>query len=301
MVLEDRPDMPRFSLVLATLGRTDTLPALFASLVEQTLQDFELIVVDQNEDDRVLDALSRFKGQLNVKHLRSLPGLSRARNAAAPHIEGEIVAWPDDDCTYPPLLLERVASEFERLPEMGVFIGHKVDPDRHVRAELDEFWKQAAQPRRVLGHEVWSIGTCSITFFMRKDVLDDVGAFDEELGIGSGSRWQSSEDVDLPWRAANRGHLLMHDRSVVVYHPLYFPFDFDSREERERYLSRVCLYAPGVGRAWRKNRFPLGKVALYLIRPAGGALINILRGRVFEARCQIASARGRFAGWLTRA
>jgi ATP-dependent exoDNAse (exonuclease V) alpha subunit len=45
--------MPRFSLIVPTLGRTTEVAKLFASIVDQNRSDVELIVVDQNGDDRI--------------------------------------------------------------------------------------------------------------------------------------------------------------------------------------------------------------------------------------------------------
>ena len=46
--------MPRFSLIVPTLGRTTEVAELFASIVDQNRSDVELIVVDQNDDDRIV-------------------------------------------------------------------------------------------------------------------------------------------------------------------------------------------------------------------------------------------------------
>ncbi len=42
-----------FSLIVATLGRTDELIAFLESLVAQSERNFEVIVVDQNPDERL--------------------------------------------------------------------------------------------------------------------------------------------------------------------------------------------------------------------------------------------------------
>ena len=68
----------RISLVLATVGRTEELTNLLRSLAGQTCQSFELIVVDQNSDDRLVPILQGAQCGVGIKHLRSLPGLSRA-------------------------------------------------------------------------------------------------------------------------------------------------------------------------------------------------------------------------------
>ena len=92
--------MPRFSLIVATKNRTDDLLTLLGSLRSQLMQSFEILIVDQNPDDRLIPVLSQF-ADLPIRHLHSKPGLSRARNVALPLCTGDIIAFPDDDCWYP--------------------------------------------------------------------------------------------------------------------------------------------------------------------------------------------------------
>ena len=104
----------RFSLVVATLGRTTELQKLLKSLDQQTHRDFEIIVVDQNTDDRLLPVLSTFENRMEVRRLISVPGLSRARNVGLGTITGNVVCFPDDDCWYPSDLLARLNQLFCR-------------------------------------------------------------------------------------------------------------------------------------------------------------------------------------------
>ena len=98
----------RFDLVVATVDRTDDLALLLASLAAQEHRAFRVLVVDQNADDRVEPLLARHP-ELDVLHLRSARGLSRARNAALPRLEAEIVGFPDDDCSYSPRRCSRAS------------------------------------------------------------------------------------------------------------------------------------------------------------------------------------------------
>jgi glycosyltransferase involved in cell wall biosynthesis len=91
--------MPRFSLIVPTLGRTEEAEKLFASLVEQKRSDLELIVVDQNDDDRLLPVLKDLPQNFSVIHLKQQEkNVSLARNKGMDAATGEILAFPDDDC-----------------------------------------------------------------------------------------------------------------------------------------------------------------------------------------------------------
>src|SRR4051812_21456238 len=98
----------RLSLLLATFGRAEELHPLMQSLRGQTFRDFELIVIDQNSDDRVAPVLAEYAGDFPIEYLRSTPGHSRAFNAGLASVTGDVVAFPDDDCWYDPDVLERV-------------------------------------------------------------------------------------------------------------------------------------------------------------------------------------------------
>src|ERR1700742_1620555 len=94
---------PLFSLVVSTKGRTSELIPLLESLQRQTFRDFDVLVVDQNEEASLVPLLSQAWG-FPLKHLRcpGERGLSRGRNVGWRACAGRFVAFPDDDCWYEP-------------------------------------------------------------------------------------------------------------------------------------------------------------------------------------------------------
>ena len=100
---------PTFDLVVATVDRVEPLGRLLASLERQTHRAFRVLLVDQNEDDR-LDAVLAEHGELDLVRLRvAARPLPRAERGARRGSRRTLVAFPDDDCEYPDDLLERVA------------------------------------------------------------------------------------------------------------------------------------------------------------------------------------------------
>jgi glycosyltransferase involved in cell wall biosynthesis len=66
--------MPELSLIIATLGRTLELDRLMATLVNQSFRNFEIIIVDQNADDRLTSFVQAAKNNgLILTHLRHQP------------------------------------------------------------------------------------------------------------------------------------------------------------------------------------------------------------------------------------
>ena len=120
-------ELPSFDLVVATVDRVTELGSLFESLEQQTHRAFRVLLVDQNDDDRIEEVL-RDRDSLNVEHLRSKRGLSVARNAALGTIEAQLVAFPDDDCILPYDLLERVARRFAADSTIDGLTGRAVTP-----------------------------------------------------------------------------------------------------------------------------------------------------------------------------
>jgi glycosyltransferase involved in cell wall biosynthesis len=112
--------MPRFSLIVATRDRTSELSRFIASLRSNSLQDFELIVVDQNDDDRLGSILADALPFDQLRVIRCPIGVSRARNAGLDAARGEILAFPDDDCWYPNDILQSVSTWFESHPAKGM-------------------------------------------------------------------------------------------------------------------------------------------------------------------------------------
>jgi glycosyltransferase involved in cell wall biosynthesis len=68
----------RVSLVVPTVNRTAELTRLLESLLCQEFKDFEILIVDQTCDDKIVRVLNDYISQLNIRRIwRPAPGRRR--------------------------------------------------------------------------------------------------------------------------------------------------------------------------------------------------------------------------------
>lgn len=274
----------KVSLIVATVGRTSELHRLLMSLVSQTYTNLELIVVDQNGDDRLHEILAPFRGRLTIIHITSQLGVSRARNEGMKSMTGDIVGFPDDDCWYPQDLLSTVVRSLEQYRCDGV-TGRVICQD-----EANVYSKFDGTAGPVSLTNVWR-RACAVTIFLTRRIIETVGGFDETMGPGAGTPWVGGEDIDYPVRAMKAGFSLLYLPEIQVFHPN--PFD----QGWEKMANRAYMYGAGIGRVWKKHGFPLWIVAYYLIRPLGGTFICLVMGERSKAKYHWNALRGRLSGW----
>jgi glycosyltransferase involved in cell wall biosynthesis len=277
----------KFSLIMATQGRTQEIERFLSCLDAQSDRDFELIVVDQNPDDRLSTLLNPYQLRFPVMHLRSERGVSRARNVGLRYVSGEVVGFPDDDCWYPPDLLERVSEYLHERSDLHGITGRVTDWEGTFDARFD---RSSGLLNRC---NAWQ-RTAAVCLFIRYPVVEAIGKFDETLGPNSGTIWGGGEDIEYALRALQAGFKIHYDPALVVFHPNPLKYGYQNA------LGRAYCYGAGIGRVWRKYEYPLWLVAYHLLRPTGGALLSLITGRLDKARYHWSAFRGRLRGWLSK-
>jgi glycosyltransferase involved in cell wall biosynthesis len=275
--------MTRFSLIIATLGRDRDLAVLFDSLLAQQRDDFEVIVVDQNRDERLAPILAAYAPRLALAHLRTERAhANAARNLGLRAARGEIVAFPDDDCWLPDGVLARVDAAFADVT-LAVLTGPAAAPKGGLGSGR---WR--ADAGAITPKNVWT-SVIEFNLWLRRDVALALGGLDERLGPGT--PWGSAEGNDLVARALRAGHRALYDPELRIVHP--------DKRLSDIALARARVYGAGLGVALRRHA-PLGVAVRFAIRPLGGALLALTRGDVAAARYYAATLAGRLSGYFAR-
>ena len=249
--------LPELDLVVATVDRVDQLDRLFDSLERQSYRGFRVLLVDQNEDDRLGPVIERHAG-LDLDRLRSPRGLSRARNAALGSVTADLVAFPDDDCVYADDLLERVARRFAERPDLDGLTGRAVSLGGHRGTELEDGLRGARSRQPLepgdLVHGVPATRRSSSA----SAPSTSISASGREL---PGTRARRSTTSSARCRTA-RGSSTTP--SLTVAHEAAQPSPDALRALGHR-------DGASVGYILRKHRYPARVLARMLVRPVGGA------------------------------
>ncbi|WP_209560390.1 glycosyltransferase [Frigoribacterium sp. PvP032] len=112
-------DGPIVSVVMPVWNRAEYVSTAARSVLAQTLDDWELVIVDDGSDDATPEALARLAmtdPRIRVVH-QERSGVGAARNHGIDVARGRYVAFLDSDNTWRPEFLGRTVAHLERGPE----------------------------------------------------------------------------------------------------------------------------------------------------------------------------------------
>jgi glycosyltransferase involved in cell wall biosynthesis len=278
---------PQLSLLCCTVGRTEKLTRLLASLAAQTRKDFELVIVDQNPPGELDPILAPWRDKLDIRHIRSARGLSRARNVGLGACNTPLVAFPDDDCWWPAQLAERLIKLFADNPDVGLIAGRTKDA-----AGEDSLGLFLNADAEIDTANIWRTGN-SNSIFARTQAARAINGFDEALGVGADSPFKSGEETDFVLRLLSNGVRGKYIADLVVHHD-------QAPQGGAAGLARAQGYAQGYGRVLRRHRFGGLFVLTRIARSSARAALNLAQGDLDGARYKALWALGTIKGYCAR-
>ena len=213
-----------FSVVIATI-RPNTLPFSVRAVRRQTREDWELIIVGQGADP----ALASFATQMKVLDSRiryihlDKKGVSGARNAGIQAAKGDWIAITDDDCEPAPDWLETIAACATSVERLHLVGGSLIVPPRPFAkiatcpgglCPKEVLYDPAATPQCAPSGWDW----CSANFAISRELVGQIGFFDEYLGPGTGAYFPAAEDTDYKLRIESAGLRMLATPRSVVHH-----------------------------------------------------------------------------------
>jgi cellulose synthase/poly-beta-1,6-N-acetylglucosamine synthase-like glycosyltransferase len=194
---------PPVSVVVPTFQRRERVTRAIRSVIEQTFDDWELIVVDDGSTDGTGEAVAALRDPRLYYHWQPNGGLGAARNAGLRLARGPVVAFLDSDDRWRSDHLALVTEVFRRHPDALLvttnprWLLRGSDPPDRARL-IDPL------PLCFLGNFVG----CPSAVAVQRDPVRRIGGFDEAIEV--------AEDDDLWYRLAAHGPFaLLQHRTVL--------------------------------------------------------------------------------------
>jgi glycosyltransferase involved in cell wall biosynthesis len=176
--------MPYFSVIIPSFNRAPIINRAVQGVLDQTFQDFEILIVDDGSSDNTKEILQAFTSDNRIKYIfQNNAGVCSARNTGAKQATAEFLVFLDSDDTVEKSWLE----DFYHLAIQNkhwLFCSMKIvkpDSREYLVSALDPYKNGKIKGNSIPGS--WAI---------RKDIFFKVGMFDENVKFG--------ENVELRFR-----------------------------------------------------------------------------------------------------
>ena len=217
------PTSPLISVILVSWNSAGHLSRCLESLLLQTFQQFEIILIDNGSSDRGTDELEQKYPELDLhlERLTSNLGFAAANNIGARRARGRWLALLNTDAFPEPEWLEALIQAAENNQEFTFFASRQLQA--HAPDFLDgggdayhisglgwrRYYNLPSESHALLAEEVFS--PCGAAALYLRDDFLQAGGFDEDY-------FSYFEDVDLGFRLRLSGKKCLYVPQAVVQH-----------------------------------------------------------------------------------
>jgi glycosyltransferase involved in cell wall biosynthesis len=199
---------PRVSVIIPCYNQGRFLPFSLQSVLEQTFQDWEAVIVNDGSIDNTAAVAAQFRDPRILYIEQKNRGLAGARNKGIHSARAQIIALLDSDDLWEPEFLEIMMDQLERYPQAaGAYCGHQ-----YVDVKGQEIGVPSLKvvPPETFHHHVsrgnWLVPGAVV---FRKAIAQEMGLFDESM--------RAVEDTDLWIRMSARYEFVGVPEILVKY------------------------------------------------------------------------------------
>jgi GT2 family glycosyltransferase len=215
--------LPLLSIIIPHYNGAHHLPPCFTALRGQTYPHLEIILVDNGSTDESVAVTRRDFPEVEIIELGRNLGLTGAINRGISGATGEVIVPLNNDTEVAPAWAQALVDALQAHPEAGIAASKMLLFDRRdtLHSAGDGFGVDGIPLNRGVwqkdegqfDRDTYVFGGCGGAVAYRREMLDDIGLFDEDL-------FMYLEDVDLNWRAQLAGYRAVFAPQAVVYHHL---------------------------------------------------------------------------------
>jgi len=195
----------KISVVIPTFNRIRLVARAIDSVLKQSLNPYEIIVVDDGSDDGTSEMIqNKYKSIKLIQQQNN--GVSAARNKGIEHAKGDWIGLLDSDDEWTEKKLENQADRLIKTPEYDFCHTNEIWIRNGVR--VNQRKKHKKYGGYIFGKclDICRISPSSVLF--RKNILDHIGWFDSQLPV--------CEDYDLWLRITSEYRILFIDEPLII-------------------------------------------------------------------------------------
>lgn len=206
--------MPRFSVVIPLFNKENFIEHTLRSVLNQTFQDFELLIINDCSTDNSLRVAENIQDpRIKIIQHPVNKGLSASRNTGIKNAQADYIAFLDADDLWKPNFLEKIDFLVSNFPEAALYAtkyevllkGNKVIIHDF---QIKNFWEFGIVPNFFENNLNQSIYYPSC-LCVRKDVFKEAGYYNEAVNY--------SEDIDFNIRAHAKFRMAYWNEAQVTY------------------------------------------------------------------------------------
>jgi glycosyltransferase involved in cell wall biosynthesis len=215
---------PKISAIICTHNRDRYLAKAIDSLLTQTCDDYEILVIDNASTDNTRQVVEPYLSNPRFRyHYEAQVGLSVARNTGSKLSNAPILAYLDDDAIASPQWLQTFIDAYHQDEKLAIS-GGKVNliwedqPPTWISENLSGnlgFYDLGDRPLRI---EQPGLTPRGLNYGIRRSFLDQVGGFDLNLGR-VGKNLLSNEELHMTNLALQSGwHVSYLPEAIAGHH-----------------------------------------------------------------------------------
>lgn len=207
--------MPLVSVVIPLYNKEPHISHTLNSVLNQTSQEFEIIIIDDGSTDKSAEVVNSFTDPRIRLIKQKNAGVSAARNRGIEEAKADLIAFLDADDEWAPNFLEAILRLRERYPEAGAYsTAYSILKDRSIKpakySAIPPAPWEGLLPSYFLSTATGEHPVCSSAVCVPKKIFSKVGVF--QIGTWWG------EDDDLWGRIALHYPIAFSHQIGAIYH-----------------------------------------------------------------------------------
>lgn len=207
------------SIIVVNYNGRDLLKECIQSILDQTYQPIEIILVDNGSKDGSAEIVSKLFPEVKVINLKHNKGFTGGNIEGLKYAKGDFIFLANNDVVLDRQCIYNLVNSMENYPQVGIGATKMLVYGTNIidsagdgfSSVLKGFKRGEGLISDKFNKEEFVFGACAGAAIYRRKMIDEIGFLDEDFFL-------IFEDVDLSLRAQLKGWKVRYIPSAIVYH-----------------------------------------------------------------------------------